>query len=554
MERDSTSEGPEVSPSLTRARYKTDKKSTEHSAAQIKQKSKINLDSRIVIRGKDCTENNRRLKYNQKLAGMATFRIHEDLEKENRVLAAKSAVIGGVTAGGKPQTQQFQQQRSTFGVLNNLTSNGRTEVSLAGEKAVLKDPKLKIKPTVIVKSKQDENCAAAVVQAKVVVPKATNFQVYDDSKENETSVTKKDDSILEAKRAPLQELKNAELLETPMSVGDSFSPMSVDKSVIHVEDSSLVPRNDRERFFEVEEYQFDILAYLKEAEKRHRPKPAYMKKQPDINHSMRTILVDWLVEVCEEYRLQSETLCLAISYIDRFLSFMSVVRAKLQLVGTAAMFIAAKYEEIYPPDVGEFVYITDDTYTKTQVLRMEQLILKVLGFDLSVPTTLVFTSVYSVMNDVPEKVKNMCMYLCELSLLDADPFLTYVPSKISAGALALSRYTLDLPIWSRMLETNTGYQLEDLRDIILDLNKVHQKAESLPQQAIQEKFKANKYMQVATIPATELSEETFDKMCKSFAAITSAAAEAEVSTTSAPESALNHNDSMREMMSSLLFV
>lgn len=68
-----------------------------------------------------------------------------------------------------------------------------------------------------------------------------------------------------------------------------------------------------------------------------------------------------------------------------------------------------KYEEIYPPDVGEFVYITDDTYTKTQVLRMEQLILKVLGFDLSVPTTLVFTTVYCVMNDVPDKVKHMCM-------------------------------------------------------------------------------------------------------------------------------------------------
>lgn len=46
---------------------------------------------------------------------------------------------------------------------------------------------------------------------------------------------------------------------------------------------------------------------------------------------------------------------------------MSVQRAKLQLVGAAAMFIASKYEEIYPPDVGEFVYITDDTYNKRQV-------------------------------------------------------------------------------------------------------------------------------------------------------------------------------------------
>lgn len=76
-------------------------------------------------------------------------------------------------------------------------------------------------------------------------------------------------------------------------------------------------------------------------QKKHLPKSHYMVKQPDINHSMRTILVDWLVEVCEEYRLQSETLRLAVSYIDRFLSTMSVVRAKLQLVGTAAMFIAS---------------------------------------------------------------------------------------------------------------------------------------------------------------------------------------------------------------------
>lgn len=504
---------------------------------------------------------------------MATgFRIHEDLlDKENQVhLGGKAVNVG---AGLKQQIQQ----RSTFGVLNNLVAgNGRTAAA-DGAKATLKDPKLKVKPSALTKQTinklVDENAVPSINNAKsVVVPKPTAepfqtaFQVYDDSKENNKAAvtakaTAKEDSAA-AKREPLQVLKNAELLETPMSVSESLSPMSVDKSValIEAETSLAVPRNDRERFFEVEEYQEDILLYLREAEKRHRPKPLYMKKQPDINQSMRTILVDWLVEVCEEYRLQNETLCLAISYIDRFLSFMSVVRAKLQLVGTAAMFIAAKYEEIYPPDVGEFVYITDDTYTKTQVLRMEQLILKVLGFDLSVPTTLVFTSVYGVMNDVPDKVKYMCMYLCELSLLDADPYLTYLPSKIAAGALALSRYALDLPIWSRMLENNVGYRLEELRDIVLDLSKTHARAESMAQQAIQEKFKANKYMQVATIPATELSEETFDKMCKSLAAIASAAAEAESTTTKEESTAegtvapLSHNDSMREMMSSLLFV
>ena len=56
---------------------------------------------------------------------------------------------------------------------------------------------------------------------------------------------------------------------------------------------------------------------MREAEVKHVPKWNYMSKQPDITHSMRAILVDWLVEVAEEYKLQTETLYLAVSYIDR---------------------------------------------------------------------------------------------------------------------------------------------------------------------------------------------------------------------------------------------
>ena len=141
-----------------------------------------------------------------------------------------------------------------------------------------------------------------------------------------------------------------------------------------------------------------------------------MTKQPDISHSMRSILVDWLVEVAEEYKLQTETLYLAVAYIDRFLSYMSVQRSKLQLVGTACMFIAAKYEEIYPPDVGEFVYITDDTYNKRQVLRMEHLVLKVLGFDLSGPSANVFLSQMSELSKTEEKTKHLAMVSSPLVL------------------------------------------------------------------------------------------------------------------------------------------
>lgn len=66
-----------------------------------------------------------------------------------------------------------------------------------------------------------------------------------------------------------------------------------------------------------------------------------MSKQSDLTNYMRVILVDWLVEVAEEYKLCSETVCLAVNYLDRFLSYMSVLRGKLQLVGTAAILLAA---------------------------------------------------------------------------------------------------------------------------------------------------------------------------------------------------------------------
>lgn len=75
---------------------------------------------------------------------------------------------------------------------------------------------------------------------------------------------------------------------------------------------------------------------------KQRPLPDYIEKvQKDVTPSMRGVLVDWLVEVAEEYKLISETLYLTISHIDRFLSVKTVNKQKLQLVGVSAMLIAS---------------------------------------------------------------------------------------------------------------------------------------------------------------------------------------------------------------------
>lgn len=73
-----------------------------------------------------------------------------------------------------------------------------------------------------------------------------------------------------------------------------------------------------------------------------RPLPNYMEKvQNDISINMRQTLVDWLVEVLEEYKLVSDTLYLTVSYVDRFLSSHALSRNKLQLLGVCCMLIAS---------------------------------------------------------------------------------------------------------------------------------------------------------------------------------------------------------------------
>lgn len=252
-------------------------------------------------------------------------------------------------------------------------------------------------------------------------------------------------------------------------------------------------------------YMEDIYKYLRDCEERHRPKPHYMKKQTDITIGMRSILIDWLVEVAEEYKIHNETLFLAVSFIDRFLSHMSVLRGKLQLVGTAAMFIAAKYEEIYPPEVGEFVYITDDTYTKKQVLRMEHLILKVLAFELAVPTSHYFLQRYIQLSRSSETTLHLSTYLCEMTLMETEPYLNRLPSEVAAACVALARLSSGNEIWPSHMCTSTGYTLEQLVPCIKDLHTSWTLMPTSPQQAIREKYKADKWHSVSLMTPPPLS-------------------------------------------------
>lgn len=204
-------------------------------------------------------------------------------------------------------------------------------------------------------------------------------------------------------------------------------------------------QQDEAQLFKSAVYIDDIDRYLKELERVPdlRPLPNYMDFQNDIDSDKRAILVNWLIEVSDEYDLQTETLFITTGIIDRFLSEMALPTSNFQLLGVAAMFIASKYEEIYPPNLSQFVEVTDYTYTGQQICQMEQEILKTLNFRISVPTTIYFLRQIFAFNKFPKKVFHLAEYLCHLSLGSDDPILEYLPSEIALAAVILAAHQLD---------------------------------------------------------------------------------------------------------------
>lgn len=123
------------------------------------------------------------------------------------------------------------------------------------------------------------------------------------------------------------------------------------------------------------DYVQDMYEHFRSKESATSVRPLYMETQTHINERMRSILVDWLVEVHLKFKLVPETLYLTINLIDRYLERQEVSRPKLQLVGVTSLLIASKYEEIYPPELRDLVYICDRAYTRTEVRSFMHLFL-----------------------------------------------------------------------------------------------------------------------------------------------------------------------------------
>ncbi|OAY22996.1 putative cyclin-A3-1 [Manihot esculenta] len=257
-------------------------------------------------------------------------------------------------------------------------------------------------------------------------------------------------------------------------------------------------------------YASDIYEYLHklEVDPKRRPLPDYIEKvQKDVSPNMRGILVDWLVEVAEEYNLVSDTIYLTITYIDRYLSLNVINRQKLQLLGVSSMLIASKYEEISPPNVEDFCYITDNTYTKEEVVKMEADILKSLKFELGSPTVKTFLRRFTRVAQEDYKGLNLQLeflgyYLAELSLLDYN-CVKFLPSLVAASVIFLVRFITKQKMhpWSLTLQQYSGYKPSDLKECVLIIHDLYLSRRGGGLQAVREKYKQHKFKCVANMPS-----------------------------------------------------
>lgn len=227
----------------------------------------------------------------------------------------------------------------------------------------------------------------------------------------------------------------------------------------------------------VSEYANDIYSYLFEVERAFPIKEKHLETQIEVTPKMRHILIDWISEVHLQFKLELETFHMAVSIIDRFLqSTNKTKRRELQLVGVTALFIAAKYEELYPPEITDFVYITDETYTKRQILDMEMVIFRELDFQLSKPLSIHFLRRFSKAAKSDDINHIMAKYLMELASLDYN-MCHYHPSEIAAASLYLSLKLFPTgnkdketrSVWTETLQYYTRYTNLHLRPIVIEL-------------------------------------------------------------------------------------
>ncbi|CAK9188543.1 unnamed protein product [Ilex paraguariensis] len=387
----------------------------------------------------------------------------KNMAAEGRNRRALSDIGNLVTVDGidcKPLPQVSRPVTRSFCAQAAAAENNKKSVAVNLDGAVVVDGVKRAKGA----------AARKPAQKKVTVkPKPENvIEITSDSEEE----VKKDKGVNKKKSGEGSSRKKAPTLTSVLTARSKAACGFIEKPKSQIID---IDAADVKNELAVVEYVEDMYKFYKEVENESRVHD-YMNTQPEINEKMRAIMIDWLIDVHKKFELMPETLYLTTNIVDRYLAVKTIVRKELQLLGISAMLMASKYEEIWAPEVNDFVCISDRAYTHQQVLVMEKQILGELEWNLTVPTPYVFLVRFIKASLADSAMENMVYLLAELAMVNYATVM-YCPSMIAASAVYTARCTLNkLPEWNETLELHTGFSEPQLMDCSKMLVSFHSMA------------------------------------------------------------------------------
>ncbi|XXG50629.1 hypothetical protein AAC387_Pa02g4600 [Persea americana] len=392
-----------------------------------------------------------------------------------------------VDARGAIEGKQLPQQISrpiTRGFCAKLLANAQAAAAAANQK-----------PDAAVVDNGVQPKAAARQKAAMIKPEqpAKVIEINSDSEEGKTKNSTNEKNTSEG-------LSRKNKVRTLTSILTARSKVAC--GIKAIED---IDAPDSENQLAVVDYVEDIYKFYRLMEASSRVHD-YMGSQIEINDRMRSILVDWLIEVHNKFELMPETLYLTIHIVDRYLSIKTVPRRELQLVGIAAMLIASKYEEIWAPEINDFVCISDRTYCREQILIMEKNMLNVLEWSLTVPTLYVFLVRFLKAAVSDKEMEDMVFFYAELALTQYS-VIAYCPSMIAASAVYAAQCTLKKsPLWSGTLTHHTGFSEAQIMDCAKLLVNFHSLAAESKLKVVYRKYSSLERGAVALFPPAKLEE------------------------------------------------
>jgi cyclin B len=403
---------------------------------------------------------------------------------------------------GIPIEQKYKNLKKEKELLNNRLKNFDQIIAIRKKKKPISNSMMIYKPNN--SSSKYQSSKGSIVKIK----KDNKFKYKNQSQKNIFNANKtmniNDDIVMIDENSNPNIINNNNNNENEKNINIDQPKNQNDEDVemeIENENSNNNSINNEPQKFSnpqnADEYFEDICEELHKNEDKYLVDPKYMSNQSDINYRMRAILIDWLIEVHLKYKLLPQTMYIAVNLIDRYLEKNETNRAKLQLVGVTAMFIACKYEEIYPPELKDFVYITDGAYVKSDVLKMEEKMLNSLNFDITFPTQWTIFETYERKLDLDEKTFKLAWFLMELCLINYKT-LKFKMSYIAASAILIASKTMRV-YSNNWFYKNIGIEEKALEECCKEMYEFYTYNATHNLQAIRKKFSSAKFDEVAKI-------------------------------------------------------